>query len=107
MKVIEKIWEIGGKSLEWTEDNPVFEVETYVLYTDGSRWQYKGFIADAVNELIKIGSLDFTKWVIETYTTDEGRLPLSGNTKLGGQTIFIDHTEYPFNHTYDLYKQSK
>lgn len=54
--MIERIWEVGGESLKWTEENPIFEVETHVLYKDGSRWRYKGFIADAVNELIKQAS---------------------------------------------------
>lgn len=39
------------------------------------------------------------------FTTDEGRLPLSGNTELGGRTIFINGEEYPIGHIYDLYIQ--
>jgi len=51
--------------------------------------------------------LEYIMWVIETFTTDEGRLPLSGNVHLGGLTIFIDHVEYPFSHTYELFLKSK
>jgi hypothetical protein len=50
-------------------------------------------------------AIAFAEWLIDTFTTDEGRLPLSGNTTLGGRTIFINHTEYPFPHTYNLYKE--
>ncbi|MEW3852015.1 hypothetical protein QOZ73_32775, partial [Pseudomonas aeruginosa] len=66
-KEIEKIWEVGGKSLEWTEDNPIFESITKVMYKDGSRWTYKGFIADAVNELIKQSILG--NYPTDTYNT--------------------------------------
>lgn len=49
---------------------------------------------------------DYTKflnWVIDTYTTDEDRLPISSNTQLGGRTIFINHEEYPISELYSIY----
>lgn len=49
--------------------------------------------------------MDFFNWVVDEFTTDEGRLPLSGNTELGGRTIFINGEEYPIGHIYDLYIQ--
>lgn len=56
MVTIEKIWELGSIHPESTEENPLGQVETHVLYTDGTRWVWKGFIADAVNELIKLAT---------------------------------------------------
>ncbi len=64
-------------------------------------------VYDAMEEYAKQESLEFFKWVVDTYTTDESRLPLSGNSMLGGMTIFIDHHEYPISYVYQLYLQSK
>lgn len=53
---------------------------------------------------------EFLIWVIETFTTDEGRLPVSSNTNHGGMTIFIDHEEYPISvleKRYELHLENK
>ena len=64
-------------------------------------------IYEAMDNYAHQESLNFFNWVIDKYTTDEGRLPLSGNTELGGRTIFINHQELPINILYLLYLQSK
>jgi hypothetical protein len=52
-------------------------------------------------------SIDFFNWVYTEFLTDESRLPISGNRNLGGMTIYINHEEYPFDHVYSIYLQSK
>lgn len=50
---------------------------------------------------------EFLKWVIDQFTTDEDRLPISSNTTLGGMTVFIAGNEYPITKLHKLFIESK
>ena len=56
-------------------------------------------------ELVKLDAIKFFKWLYENYNEIHDGLPISGNTSLGGMTIYIDHVEHPFEYAYELYKQ--
>lgn len=56
----------------------------------------------AIEEYAKQERLNFFNWVVDTFTTDEARLPLSGNQDLG-RTIFIEGEEYPISKLNELY----
>ena len=78
----------------------------YVTYDDIVE-NVKEEIHEAMDELSKIVAIAFFKWFYETYNEQYEGLPISGNTTLGGMTVFIDKEEHPFEYAYELFTQSK
>lgn len=50
-------------------------------------------LSNAMDEYAKEVAIAYLNWVIDTMTTDEGRLPFSNNSTLGGKTFYQNGEE--------------
>jgi len=76
------------------------------ILADNGYVGYQPVLTKVLAEHAKQTAIGFFKWLYENYNEVHDGLPISGNTTLGGMTIYIDGTEHPFEYAYELYTQS-
>ena len=99
--------DLKEKILDDSHRNFINEIGTSSINTKTFPSAYKEQALEAMDELSKIVAIAFFKWFYETYNEQYEGLPFSGNTTLGGMTVFIDKEEHPFEYAYELFTQSK
>jgi len=59
---------------------------------------------NAMDVYAKQEAIEFLKWAVENHSDSYEGFSLSGNTKLGGETKFVNGEELTISQFYDLYK---